>query len=146
MANIRDRDLEKGEVVIITITTPPHEEGLTVKQRALIVQDGFGMSRAAIGTAIFGPWLDGSGEGKNVRCERTQIDWGETEAFQAEHGRFHEPPEIKTFLFSLTVSGEVKAVSEDCLRDKCEPNTLQWLFLNLRKSWNVEMQYIEEEQ
>ncbi len=143
MSDIKNRDLEKGEVVVIA--TPPLKEGLTVRQRTLIVQDGFGMSRAAVGTAIMGPWLDGSGEGMGVRHERYQIDWDETKAFQAEHGRFHDPPEIKTFLFSMTVSGKVGALSEDGLRSQIFGTERQWLFNNLRKGWRVEMEHIEED-
>lgn len=84
MANSLNRDIEKGEVVVLAKkyfkTEYPAPE-----DRLFVVDSGFGMNGFTSGRALFGKFLK---TGLEVRAEGYMIDAKETEAHQAKHGKF----------------------------------------------------------
>ena len=91
MANSLGRDIEQGEVVVIR-ANKFRNKGMPAEERAFICSgQGFGMYDDTNGTALFGEWYDGSGEG---RVAGVWIAKRETAQFQKQVGRFpHERQE-----------------------------------------------------
>jgi len=81
MANALKRDIEAGEVILISCEGM--KKGLSEFELLLrLNDDGFGMREALRGTAIYGKWVDGSEpqgirrEGYDIFCSCRSETWG----------------------------------------------------------------------
>lgn len=70
--------IREGDIVVVTAESV--NPGLSAYERAFVCDgSGFGTDPGAVGTAIFGEWLDGTGK---ERIERFNISTLETLAFR----------------------------------------------------------------
>lgn len=73
-----DKQIKEDDIIIMAVESMG--PGYTVVGRAFVCDGkGFGTDPRAVGTAIYGKWLDGAGED---RVERTNISKLETLAFR----------------------------------------------------------------
>lgn len=79
--NTLDRDIQKGEVVVVKNSVFSRKFETELEQRLFVCEDGFGMAQITMGQAIFGYWLK---TGTKSRIEGTWIDKGATKRYQKE--------------------------------------------------------------
>lgn len=81
MANSLNREIEKGEIVVLKkeIFKPEYQD---LENRLFEAQAGFGMSSVTSGTALFGKFIS---DGEECRFEGYDIDPKETEEYQKTH-------------------------------------------------------------
>jgi hypothetical protein len=84
MANKLNRDIERGEIVVIDKAC--HNENYQAsEQRLFIVLGGLGMRSEANGCAVFGKYVS---DGEECRIEGHTISPTETAEYQEKFGKF----------------------------------------------------------
>lgn len=87
MSNVLNREIEVGEVVVLNKSyLKPEYHAL--EQRLFVCDGGSGMHGFTRGSGIFGYYLV---DGERDRKDDNEISREETEAYQAERGKFAPP-------------------------------------------------------